>query len=149
MTLALASPAFQPGARIPKRHTGEGADVSPPLEWTSLPSGTRELALICDDPDAPRPKPWVHWVLYGLPTTLGALKEGEAAGVEGSNDFGKVGYGGPMPPRGHGVHRYFFRLYALSAKLDSSPGWTKERLLAEMEGRILETAELIGTYERS
>jgi len=107
-----------------------------------------ELALICDDPDAPRPKPWVHWVLYGLPTTLGALKEGEAAGVEGSNDFGKVGYGGPMPPRGHGVHRYFFRLYALNAKLDSSPGWTKERLLAEMEGRILETAELIGTYER-
>jgi Raf kinase inhibitor-like YbhB/YbcL family protein len=148
VTLALSSSAFEPGARIPKRHTGEGADVSPPLAWTSLPSGTRELALICDDPDAPRPKPWVHWVLYGLPTLLGGLKEGEAAGVEGSNDFGKVGYGGPMPPRGHGVHRYFFRLYALSAKLDSSPGWTKERLLAEMEGRILETAELIGTYER-
>jgi Raf kinase inhibitor-like YbhB/YbcL family protein len=155
MTLSLASSAFQPRERIPKRHTGEGADFSPPLAWTGLPPGTKELALICDDPDAPRPKPWVHWVLYGLPPTLQELKEGHSgvggpapSGVEGPNDSGDIGWSGPMPPNGHGVHRYFFRLYALSAKLESSPGWTKERLLAEMEGRILETAELMGTYER-
>ncbi len=149
MTLSLSSAAFQPGARIPKRHTGEGADVSPPLAWSGFPSGAKELALICDDPDAPRPKPWVHWVLYGLPPALSGLKEGDAGGgLQGANDFGKTGYGGPMPPKGHGVHRYFFRLYALDAPLKASPGWTKERLLAEMQDHILEQAELMGTYER-
>ena len=149
MTLALSSSAFKSGAAIPKRHTGEGPDVSPPLAWTGVPQGAAELALICDDPDAPRPKPWVHWVLYGLPPTTTELKEDhQGAGVEGSTDFGKTGYGGPMPPKGHGVHRYYFRLYALDKPLKSAPGWTKERLLAEMEGHILAEAELMGTYER-
>jgi len=149
MTFALTSAAFQPAARIPKKHTGEGADVSPPLAWTGMPKGARELALICDDPDAPRPTPWVHWVLYGLSPTLTGLKEGDSGdGIEGMTDFGTVGYGGPMPPPGHGVHRYFFRLYALDAVLDKAPGWTKERLLSEMKGHILGMAEFIGTYER-
>lgn len=149
MTFALASATFQPGARIPRRHTGEGADVSPPLAWSGLPRGTRELALICDDPDAPRPAPWVHWVIYGIPITVTEFKEGQAGvGIEGSNDFGKTGYGGPMPPKGHGVHRYFFRLYALDKSLSGSPGWTKERLLAEMKDHVLEVAELMGTYDR-
>ena len=149
MTMALTSAAFAPGGVIPKRHTGEGANVSPALSWTGLPKGTRELALICDDPDAPTPKPWVHWVLYGIPTSLAGLKEGHSrAGLEGPNDSGGVGYTGPMPPNGHGVHRYFFRLYALDATLNNAPGWSKERLLAEIEGHVLETAELMGTYER-
>jgi Raf kinase inhibitor-like YbhB/YbcL family protein len=149
MTLALSSAAFQPGAVIPKRHTGEGADVSPPLAWTGLPPGTRELALTCDDPDAPQKEPWVHWVLYGIPTTLSELKEDlKGVGVEGSNDFGRTGYGGPMPPQGHGVHHYYFRLYALNATLDGAPGWTKDRLLSEMKGKIIGQAELMGRYER-
>jgi Raf kinase inhibitor-like YbhB/YbcL family protein len=150
VTLALASAAFQPGAKIPKRHTGEGADVSPPLAWSGLPPGTRELALIGDDPDAPRPAPWVHWVIYGIPITVTEFKEGlTGTGIEGTNDFGNVGYGGPMPPKGHGVHRYFFRLYALDKSLAGAPGWTKERLLSEMKGHVLEVAELMGTYERA
>jgi Raf kinase inhibitor-like YbhB/YbcL family protein len=149
MTLALASSAFEQGAPIPKKHTGEGIDVSPPLTWTGIPSGTREFALICDDPDAPRPKPWVHWVIYGLPPSLPDLKEGHTGvGLEGPNDFGHTKYGGPMPPPGHGVHHYHFRLYALNALLKKAPGWTKERLLAEMKGHILEEADLVGTYER-
>ena len=148
MTIALTSAAFSPGAAIPKRHTGEGANVSPALAWTGLPKGTRELALICDDPDAPTPKPWVHWVLYGLPATLRELKEGSAFGMEGPNDSGDSGYTGPMPPAGHGVHRYFFRLYALDATLQTAPGWTKERLLSAIKGHVLEVAELMGTYER-
>ena len=150
MTIALTSAAFEAGARIPKKHTGEGANVSPPLSWSRPPKGTRQLALICDDPDAPTTKPWVHWVLYGLPPSLEELKEGNAGGgQEGPNDSGGVGYTGPMPPTGHGVHRYFFRLYALDAILATSPGWTKERLLAEMKAHILEHAELVGTYERT
>jgi Raf kinase inhibitor-like YbhB/YbcL family protein len=148
MTIALTSAAFKAGAVIPKRHTGEGANVSPALAWTGLPNGTRELALICDDPDAPTPKPWVHWVLYGLPATLRELKEGSAFGMAGPNDSGGSGYTGPMPPNGHGVHRYFFRLYALDATLHTEPGWTKERLLSEIKGHVLEVAELVGTYER-
>jgi len=149
MTFALTSAAFQPSARIPKKHTGEGADVSPALAWSGIPKGTRELALICDDPDAPQPKPWVHWVMYGIPATLSALLEGQSGvGADGATDFGRTGYGGPMPPKGHGVHRYYFRLYALDAILDKAPGWTKERLLSEMKGHVLGTAELMGVYER-
>ena len=148
MTLALASTAFKPGAPIPMRHTGEGEDVSPPLEWSGLPPGTKELALICDDPDAPTPKPWIHWVLYALPATLRELKEGSAFGMAGPNDSGGSGYTGPMPPNGHGVHRYFFRLYALDKALDAQSGWTKEKLLSAIKGHVLGQAELIGTYER-
>ena len=149
MSFTLTSPSFPAGAPIPTRHTGEGADISPPLAWTGVPSGTKELALICDDPDAPTPKPWVHWVIYGLPPSIEGLKEGHrGAGLEGPNDSGGIGYSGPMPPKGHGVHRYFFRLYALDAPLKGSPGWTKVRLLAELEGHVLAEAELIGSYER-
>jgi Raf kinase inhibitor-like YbhB/YbcL family protein len=148
MTLTLTSAAFASAARIPRRHTGEGEDLSPPLEWSGLPAGAKELALICDDPDAPRPKPWVHWVLYALPATLRELKEGSAFGMAGPNDSGDTGYSGPMPPNGHGVHRYFFRLYALDTVLDAEPGWTKEKLLSEIKGHVLAQAELMGTYER-
>jgi len=149
MTLTLTSAAFQSGARIPKRNSGEGEDLSPPLAWSGVPAGAKELALICDDPDAPTPKPWIHWVLYALPAMLRELKEGRAAfGMEGPNDSGDSGYTGPMPPKGNGVHRYYFRLYALDKNLVAEPGWTKERLLSEIKGHVLEQAELVGTYER-
>lgn len=149
MAIRLTSPAFAPNAPIPKKHTGEGPDVSPPLAWSGLPAGTKELALICDDPDAPTLKPWVHWVLYKLPPTLPGLKEGDSGGgVEGMTDFGRPGWGGPMPPRGHGVHRYFFRLYALDRPVALKAGASKEDLLAAMKGHILDQGELVGTYER-
>ncbi len=99
MAIEVSSPAFKSGGLIPTKHTGEGEDVSPALNWSGLPEGTREIALICDDPDAPRPEPWVHWVLYKIPAVCTGLPEGGTEGVlEGRNDFGRAGYGGPMPP---------------------------------------------------
>lgn len=149
MPIAITSSAFEQGGRIPKKHTGEGEDVSPPLEWTGVPQGTRQLALICDDPDAPRPQPWVHWVLYGLPADLHGLAEGgNGGGIEGTTDFQRPGYGGPMPPKGHGVHRYYFKIYALDADVGLPAGATKGDLLSAMEGRVLAQGELMGTYER-
>lgn len=149
MGFELKSPAFDRQAPIPRRHTGEGEDVSPALEWKGAPQGTKELALVCDDPDAPRPKPWVHWVLYGIPAATTGLAEGdEGDAVEGKNDFGRPGYGGPMPPKGHGVHHYHFKLYALDAPAGLEPGATKEQLLAAIRGHVLAETELVGTYER-
>jgi len=149
MTLSITSTAFGPGQPIPERHTGEGEDRSPPLAWSGLPEGTKELALICDDPDAPRPTPWVHWVLCKLPPTLAGLEEGDSGGgVEGRNDSEGKGWSGPLPPRGHGVHHYHFKLYALDALLDARRVGTKDQLLAAMNGHILDEGELVGTYER-
>ncbi len=149
MTIRITSAAFAPHAPIPGKHTGEGTDVSPPLAWSGVPEGAKELALICDDPDAPRPTPWVHWVLYGLPPALTGLKEGDTdGGIEGKTDFGRTGYGGPMPPKGHGVHHYHFRIYALNRPLQAKPGLTKDQLLAAMKGHVLDEGELVGTYER-
>jgi Raf kinase inhibitor-like YbhB/YbcL family protein len=149
VTIEVSSPAFEAGATIPKKHTGEGPDVSPPLRWSGLPQGTKEIAIICDDPDAPSQKPFVHWVLYKIPADLRGLPEGGTEGaLEGKNDFGGRGYDGCMPPRGHGVHHYHFKVYALDTKLDAPAGMSKDELLAAMEGRILDQGELIGTYER-
>lgn len=149
MAIQLSSDAFEAGGPIPEKHTGEGANVSPPLNWTGVPEGTRELALICDDPDAPRPRPWVHWVVYGIPADQTGLPEGGAPGaLEGKNDFGRTGYGGPMPPRGHGVHRYRFKVYALDTELDAASGLTKDQLLEAMQGHVISEGELVGTYER-
>ncbi|MGD0094274.1 MAG: YbhB/YbcL family Raf kinase inhibitor-like protein [Planctomycetota bacterium] len=157
MTIAITSTAFKAQAAIPKKHTGEGADTSPPLAWSGVPAEAKELALICDDPDAPRAEPWVHWVLYSLPAGAKDLPEGvpaketlqEPQGARnGVNDFGKLGYGGPMPPRGHGTHHYYFKLYALDAALNLAPRLTKKKLLEALKGHILAQGELIGTYER-
>ena len=158
MTIQLASSAFDPGTIIPARFTGDGEDLSPQLEWSGLPPGTAELALIVDDPDAPRAEPWVHWLLYGIPATAAGLAEGisgDPAGLqvagglrEGKNDFGRPGYGGPAPPRGHGVHHYQFRLYALDAPLILEAGATKSELLRAMSGHVLAEGLLVGTYER-
>ena len=149
MTIEVSSSAFEAGATIPKKHTGEGQDVSPPLEWGGLPQRTEEIAIICDDPDAPTQKPFVHWVVYKIPADRKGLPEGSTEGaLEGKNDFGGRGYGGCMPPRGHGVHHYHFKVYALSAELDTPAGLSKDDLLSAMEGRILDEGELVGTYER-
>lgn len=149
MAIEVSSPAFSPGGSIPKKHTGEGPDISPALTWTGLPEGTKEVALICDDPDAPRPEPWVHWVVYKIPATQTGLPEGSVQGaLEGENDFGRTGYDGPMPPKGHGVHHYHFKVYALDADLEAGAGLTKDQLLEAMRGHVIAEGELIGTYKR-
>jgi len=148
--LAISSPAFANEGRIPARHTGEGEDVSPELRWTGVPEGTRQFALIVHDPDAPLVQGWTHWTLYALPADTTGLNEGESGGgVEGATTPGPAGYGGPMPPEGHGSHHYYFWLYALDAELDPTPGRSREELLAAMDGHVLEQARLVGTYERS
>jgi Raf kinase inhibitor-like YbhB/YbcL family protein len=148
-TLTVRSSAFGPGALIPVEYTGEGKNVSPPLEWSGVPASARELALICDDPDAPSEEPWVHWVAYKIPASTTSLPEGARSGfVAGRNDFGQPGYGGPMPPRGHGVHHYHFKLYALDHPLDAAPGLGKSAVLEAIRGHVVADGELIGTYER-
>ncbi len=152
----LASKAFEPDSGIPKRHTCAGADVSPALEWSGAPEGTKSFALIVDDPDAPDPAApkvvWVHWVLYDLPADARSLPEGVKAGrapggaLDGLNDWKKPGWRGPCPPIGR--HRYFFRLYALDTKLADLHHPTKPRLLETMKGHVLATAELVGTYAK-
>jgi len=149
MRLEVKSSAFADGGAVPRKYTGEGEDVSPPLSWSNVPEGTKEFALICDDPDAPRPVPWVHWVLYKIPASVRELAEGSSGGArEGRNDFGNTGYGGPMPPPGHGVHHYHFKVYALDTELDLPAGATKDQLLGAMKGHVAAEGELVGTYER-
>ncbi len=157
MSIQVTSPAFEHGKPIPRKYTGEGEDISPPLGWSGLPKGTKELVLICDDPDAPRPEPWVHWVIYNIPADVEGLPEAvpttprlenPPGALQGVNSWPKSGYGGPMPPRGHGVHHYHFKLYALDADLDWQPGLDKQAVLEKIEGHVLAQGELIGTYQR-
>jgi Raf kinase inhibitor-like YbhB/YbcL family protein len=154
MALSLRSSAIEPESRIPREYTCDGRDVSPALRWDNAPSDTRSFALICDDPDAPMGT-WVHWVIYNIPPTSSQLPEAvpaterlESGAWQGTNDFGRIGYGGPCPPRGK-PHRYFFHLYALDAELSGKAGMTKKDLLARMKDHILESAEFHGLYGRS
>jgi hypothetical protein len=152
--MKLTSPAFAPQDEIPSRHTCEGEDLAPPLQWTGVPPATASLALIVDDPDAPDPAaprmPWVHWVLYDIPPSASGLPEGgrplPAGAHEGLNDWQRRGYGGPCPPIGR--HRYFFKLYALDCVLPLLPPPTKVALERSMLGHVLAQAELIGTYRK-
>jgi Raf kinase inhibitor-like YbhB/YbcL family protein len=156
MTLKITSTAFKPGEAIPSQYTCEGKDVSPPLAWSGAPANTKSFALIVDDPDAPDPaKPqrvYVHWVIYNMPATAAALaenasKKGLSKGaVQGKNDWGKPEYGGPCPPIGR--HRYFFKLYALDAELTGLSSATKTDLERAMKGHVLDSGELIGTYQK-
>lgn len=156
MAFSLTSPAFAAHGSIPKRHTCEGADTSPPLAWSDPPSGTRSFALIVDDPDAPDPaapqRTWVHWVLYDLPANaLGLPEDAGSAGLpsgsrQGLNDWQRIGYGGPCPPIGR--HRYFHKLYALDTALGDRGQPTKTDLEAAMRGHVLAQAELVGTYQK-
>ncbi len=152
----LTSSNFQHNQPIPAKHSCEGQDLSPTLKWDGVPSATKSFALICDDPDAPVGS-WVHWVIYGIPANTTELPESVAKtdtvaaqgnAKQGMNDFGRVGYGGPCPPRGHGAHHYHFRLYALDTELSLPTRATRRQLESAMKGHILAQAELVGTYER-
>jgi len=156
-TITVTSTVISNGQPIPVKYTGDGEDISPPLKWSGEPGATREFVLICDDPDAPVTDPWVHWVVYNIPFTQRSMPEGKPGrslpdfppGMkEGKNSFGKTTYGGPSPPPGHGVHRYFFKIFALDSKIDLPAGATKNQVLTAMEGHILAKGELVGTYER-
>jgi Raf kinase inhibitor-like YbhB/YbcL family protein len=143
----LSSEAFMHGGEIPRRHTCEGEDVSPVLTWSDPPSRTRALTLIVDDPDAPVGT-FTHWLAWNIDPLADGLGEGDPAPVEGRNDFGTGGWSGPCPPRGHGAHRYFFRLHALDAALDVGSGTGRRELERALAGHVIATAELMGTYER-
>ncbi len=152
MDIRLTSPAFAEGERIPRKYTCDGEDVSPPLTWDNVPEGTKSFALICDDPDAPMGT-WVHWVLFNLPPETRSLpeavspdKELPSGARQGTNDFRKIGYGGPCPPSG--THRYYFKLYALDTMLDLPAGCSKAQLLKAMEGHVLSEGQLMGRYSR-
>jgi len=145
--MELASSAFSDGQSIPRRHSCEGEDLSPPLSWTGVPDSASSLALILDDPDAPGGT-FTHWLAWRLEPAAGGLGEGEAAPVEGRNDFGATGYRGPCPPPGHGPHRYFFRLHALEDALELEPGAGRAELEQALARRSVAVAELMGTYER-
>ena len=154
MAFLLTSLAFAQLAALPPRYTCEGANLAPPLSWSGVPSGTRSLALVVDDPDAPDPAApkttWVHWLVYNLPATAQGLPEGgkplPAGTREGNNDWQKPGYGGPCPPIGR--HRYFFKLYALDVRLPDLGPVTKGGLEKAMSGHVLGRAELVGTYQK-
>jgi len=153
MALTLSSPVFQEGERIPTRHTCEGVDVSPPLKWGEPPAGTQSFALIMDDPDAPVGV-FTHWVLFNVPSESRELPEAVPAqaqlssgALQGKNDFGRIGYGGPCPPPGR-PHRYQFTLYALDQALDLKGGASKKQVLDSIRGHILAQGELTGMYQR-
>jgi Raf kinase inhibitor-like YbhB/YbcL family protein len=150
--LEITSSAFSEGGSIPAQYTCDGKDVSPPLSWSGIPAGTKSLALICDDPDAPSGV-WVHWVAYNIPASTSELPEAVPArdeiaggGLQGKNDFRKTGYGGPCPPGG--THRYVFTVYALDSDVTLAAGATKAQLLAAVRGHVLAEGKLTGKYSR-
>lgn len=154
--IKLESDAFRPHESIPREYSGEGKDISPLLRWRDVPAGARELALVVEDPDAAG-GPWVHWLVYNIPAAVTALPMGVPTTVvlanppgaaQGMNSWSRVGYGGPMPPRGAGLHHYIFTLYALDNPLGLAPGLEREEVLAAIEGHVLDQGELVGTYQR-
>ncbi len=150
--MEIKSSAFKAGESIPSKYTCDNIDISPDIEWSKVPNGTKTFALIMDDPDAPSGT-YVHWVIYNIPGNQRELPENIPAKetldngtVQGRNDFGKIGYGGPCPPSG--THRYYFKIYALDTELESLPGITKKELLKAMDVHVLEEGELMGRYKR-
>ena len=156
MALSLSSEAFSDHKDIPQTFSCDGMDISPPLTWSDIPPGTKSLALVVEDPDAPDPaapqRVWVHWVLYNIPPDVQGLPQGThrdefpEGTLEGTNDWGNAGYGGPCPPIGR--HRYFHKLYALDTVLTGLDKPTKAQLEAAMEGHVLAQTELVGFYHR-
>ena len=156
-SLVLTSPAFRDGESIPSKYTCDGDDLVPPLAWSGAPPQTRSLALIVDDPDAPDPaapkRTWVHWVVYAIPPSASGIAEGgggaklPVGSKEGINDWKRTAFGGPCPPIGR--HRYFHKLYALDVELKDLKAPTKAELEAAMQGHVLASAVLVGTYERA
>lgn len=147
LNMKIESEAFSNNQFIPKKYTCDGEDINPPLKISEVPQGTKSLVLIVDDPDAPMGT-WVHWTVWNIPPDISDIPENTVpqGAIEGMTDFGRPGYGGPCPPSG--VHRYFFKLYALDTTLELDSSATKRDLEKAMEGHILEKAELIGLYQR-
>ncbi len=152
MSINVTSAAFEEGGMIPRQYSCDGADISPPLAWSGVPEGTKSIALICDDPDAPVGV-WVHWVLYNPPPATTGLPEGvqsqtppSSGAIHGGTDSGHPQYGGPFPPVRHPPH--YFKLYTLDTELELSPGASKKQLLSAMEGHILAQGQLMGRYKR-
>ena len=143
--MKIFSPDFQHNQAIPPKFTCEGDDLNPELVISDIPEEAKSLALIVDDPDAPMGM-WVHWVVYNIPPTLSRIAEHSIPGKQGTNDFGRLNYGGPCPPSGE--HRYFFKLYALDATLNLKEDATKKQLEEAMKGHILNKAELVGRYRK-
>ncbi|MEQ6889184.1 YbhB/YbcL family Raf kinase inhibitor-like protein [Halomonas sp. CS7] len=151
-SMQLTSSAFVNHEAIPTRHTGEGENVSPALAWRDAPEGTKGFAVICHDPDAPLVNDgsygFVHWLLYNLPADVTALDEATTLGTSGVNDTGSLGYGGPMPPEGHGVHLYYFWVLALDTVTELPEGLTLPELLNKLEPHLLGMNRLVGSYRR-
>jgi len=145
--VSLTSAAFQPGQSIPARYTCDGENVSPPLNWSEPPPGTRSFALVVDDPDAPSGT-FHHWGAYNVPASTRAIAEGQAVGSQAINDFGKLGYGGPCPPPGHVPHRYRFKLFALDGDLSLPVNAKVTDVEAQAKNHLLGRGEIVGTYER-
>ena len=153
MEMKVTSKAFQDGGMIPKQYTCDGANISPPIAWDSVPEKTKSIALIADDPDAPG-KTWVHWVAFNIPASAHEIPENVPAqenisggGKQGTNDFKKVGYGAPCPPSGS-AHRYYFKLFALDTELTQDSSATKDQLLKAMDGHVLGEGQLMGKYQK-
>jgi Raf kinase inhibitor-like YbhB/YbcL family protein len=151
--MQLTSSAFEQGGRIPAKYTGEAENVSPALAWSGAPEAARSFAVVCHDPDAPLVSKgsygYVHWVLYNIPASVTSLAEGAQGYTSGLSDFGTPGYGGPMPPNGHGTHHYYFWVFALNEELNLEPGLTLWQLLEKIEPRTLGMNRLVGTYSRA
>ncbi len=147
--LRISSPEFASLNTIPKRYTDDGENISPPLQWSGLPTGTQQLVLICFDPDAPLPRGYTHWLLYNIPATVNEISEGGGSKfTEGTNSSNQSGYTGPAPPKGHGPHHYYFWLYALDTELDLKPSINHEQLLDAIANHVIEQARTVGIYER-
>lgn len=155
--LNVESPAFEADGAIPRNYSGEGENLSPPLRWSNIPPSAKELVLLCEDPDAPKPTPFVHWVLYGLSSAVTSLPQGipttESVAMlggfkQGKNSADKIGYTGPMPPVGHGVHHYHFQVFALSEQTGLSGNPDRDEIIRAMAGHVLAVGDLVGTYER-
>ena len=147
--LEIVSPVFSPLETVPKRYTSDGENISPPLQWSKVPSETQQLALICHDPDAPLPWGFTHWTIYNIPPNIQEIAEGDGHSfTEGVNTTGSNSYTGSAPPSGHGVHHYYFWLYALNQSLDLKPGLSREELLEAIADSVTAQARLVGTYER-
>jgi Raf kinase inhibitor-like YbhB/YbcL family protein len=145
--LRITSPAFEGHKRIPEKHTGDGDDVSPALEWSGVPAGTKSFAIVVHDPDAPLVDGFTHWVAYGIPGDSTGVPEGGDHVIHGTNSMGNAGYNGPAPPPGHGVHHYYFWVYALDDDLSLEPGLDRRALIDQIEDHVIEQARVIGTYE--
>lgn len=145
--LSVRSDAFEAHGPIPERHTSDGEDVAPPLEWSGVPEGTRSFALVVHDPDAPLVDGFTHWVAYNIAGDSRGLPEGGESVTAGVNSLGSEGYNGPAPPPGHGPHHYYFWVYALDEDLELEPGLDRRDLLSRIEDHVIEQARVIGLYE--